>query len=208
MENRKSIHKIFSAIMILFVIACFFYLSSKITYTSYESETQAHFDVEVTDLKLALNGVDVLHTASPLDSSVLTDHITWNSSHVRTGKVAPGTSGSFSIELDPTGSQVAFMFDFEFVTDNLPEGMTITYSNIHSDREIVQTDEFVYSGILTLADIDAGAKVTIFVDFLIDYDEDVEVEDFTPEQIEGLFEINFHAIQYRGEELVPYDPEG
>ena len=206
MENRESVSKLFTIIAVFLALLCFIYLASRTTYTFYESEVDANFNAEISDISFKINGIDVIHTDPPLDSSVFDDHITWNGTHVREGKVAPGSSGTITMELDPSGTQVALMYDLEFVTDELPSNMHIDYSNVQADQLLVRTDEYVYSGILTLAQINSGTTVTVSLDFEFDYDSDVEVTSFTPEQLQGFFTINFHAIQYRGEDLEPWCP--
>ena len=96
------------------------------------------------------------------------------------------------------------LFEFEFVTDHLPQGMHIEYSDIQANHMFIQTGENTYSGIITLPQIEIGTTVNISFWFTFDYDDDVEVTSFEPEQIPGLFEINFHAYQYQGETIVPY----
>ncbi len=204
MENRIKMYKFMSIIMVLFLIACFFYLNSKSTYTLYESNIDGKYSIPTSKIHITLNDVDVFANASPLDSSVFDNHIIWDDYHVREGKVAPGAAGLVTLDLNPAGSEVALLFEFEFITDNLPQGMHIEYSDIQANHMFIQTGENTYSGIITLPQIEIGTTVNISFWFTFDYDDDVEVTSFVPEQIPGLFEINFHAYQYQGETIVPY----
>ena len=204
MERKIKMYKFFSIIMVLFLIACFFYLNSKSTYTLYESNIDGNYSVPTSKIHITLNDVDVFANASPLDSSVFDNHIIWDDYHVREGKVAPGAAGLVTLDLNPAGSEVALLFEFEFITDNLPQGMHMEYSDIQANHMFIRTGENTYSGIITLPQIEIGTTVNISFWFTFDYDDDVEVTSFVPEQIPGLFEINFHAYQYQGETIVPY----
>ena len=204
MERKIKMYKFFSIIMVLFLIACFFYLNSKSTYTLYESNIDGNYSVPTSKIHITLNDVDVFANASPLDSSVFDNHIIWDDYHVREGKVAPGAAGLVTLDLNPAGSEVALLFEFEFVTNHLPQGMHIEYSDIQANHMFIRTGENTYSGIITLPQIEIGTTVNISFWFTFDYDDDVEVTSFVPEQIPGLFEINFHAYQYQGETIVPY----
>ncbi len=48
--------------------------------------------------------------------------------NVASGKVAPGSTGSFEIEIDPTGTEVSYQYDItiDSTGSSVPDGMTIS----------------------------------------------------------------------------------
>ena len=157
---------------------------------------------EYKDL-LDLDGKE-LGTDEVIDDQIILDTITWTSTHTREGKISPGSTGYFTFELDPTGSEVAILYEIEFVDKVMDDDKIITFTNISSDHTLTRTAASTYSGIITLNDINNSDKTLITVSFEFDGDEDI-VGDAIPNQVyEDLFEVNFHAVQYQGETLTAY----
>ncbi|MBR6137808.1 MAG: hypothetical protein IKQ06_06615 [Bacilli bacterium] len=201
MKNIFS-RKTFLILMALCAIA-FLYFGAKGTYTAYESIVHGTAHTDVSQIHLLINGNE-LGSQAVIDNQIILDTITWTSTHTREGKISPGSTGYFTFELDPTGSEVAILYDIEFIDKVMDDDKIITFTNITSDRTLVRTDESTYSGIISLADIGNNQKTHITVSFEFDGDEDI-IGDAIPNQVyEDLFEVNFHAVQYQGETLTPY----
>ena len=201
MNEKKERRKII--IIIAVIILCFLYLGAKVTYTTYESFIEGRSTAKTAGIHLKINGTDVASSDS-LDNSIILDNITWTSTHTRPGKISPGSSGTIDLELDPTGSEVAVLYEFQFIDKLMDNDKLITFSNITCDHTLVQTAADTYSGILTLSDVNNGVKVNVSVDFTFDYLTDIEGITEDNQVLDDLFEIHFHALQYQGETLVPY----
>ena len=193
-------------IILYIIILCslaFLYFGAKGTYTAYESTVNANIGNHVAPIHIKINGEE-LGTDPALDNQILLDNVTWTSSHTREGKLSPGSTGSFQFEVDPTGSEVAILYQIQLIDKNVDPTKIITFTSITSDQTLVRTAVDTYSGIITLANIQANQKTHITVAFSYDDTEDVEgiVED--NQVFEDFFEINFTALQYQGETLVAY----
>ena len=199
--NSKKIIFLF----LLIVSVCFLYLGSRSTYTAYESEIQGTANSRTAGIQLKINGFDVMSGDSSLDNRILLDNTTWVSTHTREEKISPGSSGTIDLELDPTGSDVAILYEFQFVDKVIDEDKLLNFGTITSDdTSFIRTGIDTYSGILPLADVLAGNTVTVSDDFYFDYLTDIEGITEDNQTFDDLFEIHFHALQYQGETLVPY----
>lgn len=196
---KKKLFLIFLAIFGLL----FLYFGAKATYTAYESNINGKTSNQVSQIHLLINGED-LGTDAELDNRILLDNVTWTSTHTRAGKMSPGSTGNFQFELDPTGSEVAILYEMKLVDKLVDSTKLLTFNNITSDRTLVRTAIDTYSGIISLSDIENGYKTHITVDFIFDDTEDIEGITENNQVYEDFFEIHFHALQYQGETLVPY----
>lgn len=194
---KKHKRKIcFIAILLL----CFFYLGSKITYTSYESNIDGNVKSDVAKFKLLINGQDATSF-----ENVLINDIKWDSTNTREGKLSPGSCGYFELELNPIESDVALLYKFSFIDHKIDSSKIIEFNSIKSSNStIIKTAINEYSGIITLNDINNGVKPIIRIDFCNPEEGEQEpiVEDNL--NLDDFFTIDFSTYQYLGEELVEY----
>ena len=191
-------------IFLFLMIGCFYYLSSKSTYTSYETNTTGKVNTKTADIHLTINGFDVINSGGVLDNRIILENTTWESTHTREKKISPGSSGTIDLELDPAGSEVAILYEFRFVDKMIDEDKLLNFGDIVCDDTLVQTAVDTYSGIITLDDIEDEKVINLSVDFYFDYLNDIEGITEDNQVLDDLFEIHFHALQYNGETLTPY----
>ena len=201
-DIRKRANKI-RVILIVVLIGCFLYLGASLTYTAYESLVDARVKNDVAGISIKINGEDVIGSDGTLDKNVILDNTTWKSTHTREEKISPGSSGTIAMELDPTGSEVAIIYTFKFVDKQIDEDKLLTFSSITSDHTFTRTAEDEYTGIIPISEL--SEKVNISVDFFFDALTDMEAIEEDNQELDDLFEIHFHAYQYKGEEIVPYN---
>lgn len=205
MKNKK---KLFTIIFMVLIISCFLYLGARATYTSYESEIDGNVSNRVAGIHFKINGVDVVaNNDGTLDNRVILDNTTWVSTHTREEKISPGSSGTIDLELDPSGSEVAILYEFRFVDKKIDDDTLLTFGNITSTDTLIRTGVDTYTGVITLNDINQSRTVTLSADFYFDYLTDIEGITEDNQSLDDLFEIHFHAIQYRGEEIEEYEEE-
>ena len=65
------------------------------------------------------------------------------------------------------------------------------------------TGENTYTGLITLDDINNKKVIDLSLGFIFD-DEEVEGITSDDASLENFISISFHAVQYNGEEIVPY----
>ena len=168
--NKKA-----AFIFLFFAIGCFFYLSSKSTYTSYESNITGKVNANTAGIHLSINGFDVMNSGEVLDNRIILENTTWESTHTREKKISPGSSGTIDLEVDPTSSDVAILYEFRFVDKVIDEEKLLNFGTIVSDdTSFVKTGVDTYTGVFTLDDINDGKKANIHVDFYFDYLNDIE----------------------------------
>ena len=199
---KKKIN--YKKIYIIVFLVCILYLFGKITYSFYESRVNDRVEADVADFTILINGTDVSETDGVLDSGVILDNISWATDHTREDMISPGSSGVIELEMDPTQSEVAILYEFQLIDKNIDSTKLVEFESVSSDSDVIKTAADTYSGIITLADINNQVKPVINIAFNFDYEDDIEIDDDESQTLDNLFEIHFHAVQYRGEQLVPY----
>lgn len=202
---KKSKFLSFKNIYLFILLLCVAYIGSKFTFGLYESLLDTDVDGDVSDIKLKINNVNIVNNTSDISEVVVTD-ISWTGvAHTRPGKISPGATGTFNLKLDPYGSEVAILYEFTFVDKSIDPDKILTFTDIRaSNGSVIKTAANKYSGIISLADIDRGQTITLNIDF--EYVDEEDMEPFTKdsENLDDFFTINFEALQYNGETLVPY----
>lgn len=190
-------------ILFLIIGFAFLYFDSRDTFTSYESEVLGNVEGKVSQIHLTVNGVELSHEDDL--QKVLLDNLSWTSPHARDDTIAPGGEGSFPLELDPAGSEVAILFELEFIDKTIDSSKLLTFIDVSGDEGIVRTESNVYSGIISLDDISNHKVYHFNVSFLFDGTEDIDPQiDDNEWDYEDFFEIKVHVVQYQGEVLQPY----
>lgn len=203
MNSRKKKTYLFFVIL---TIGCFWYLRTKQTYTSYESALEGRVVTPVAGIQIKINEVDVVaNNNGTLDNRVILDNTTWTSTHTREEKISPGSTGYIDLHLDPSGSEIAILYEFRFVDKKIDEDKLLTFAEIaSSNSNLVKTANDTYSGIILLEDIQNQKVIDIRANFYFDYLNDLEGITEDNQVLDDLFEIHFHAVQYRGETLTEY----
>lgn len=201
MKKKKNNKKIF--LIVIFVLCSFvLYYGTKYTYTSYESAVDAKVNSKVAGINVSINGQNIVK--ENLDS-VKIDNINFTSIHTREGKVSPGSTGTFDITLDPTGSDVAFRYDFELIDKNADSDKLLTFNGFTSNNaNLIKTASNTYTGIVTLDDINNNKVINIIASFSFNDDDTTAISEDNG-NLDDFFEIRFHAIQYNGEEITTYN---
>ena len=198
MSKKRKLFLVIVLILCSFVL----YYGSKYTYTSYESSVDAEVNSKVAGINVSINGQNIVK--KNLDSVKL-DNITLTSTHTREGKISPGSTGTFAITLDPTGSEVAFRYDFELIDKSTDNSKLLTFDGFTSDNgNLIKTASNTYTGIITLDDINSNKVINITGSFTFN-DDDIPAITEDNGNLDDFFEIKFHAIQYNGEEIIPYN---
>lgn len=172
--NRKSKTK--RVILVVVMLVCLIALIGG-TYSRYTSTGSANVTAKIAKWKVKLGTQDISTESKTINVDFNYD----TNEYVKTGKIAPGSSGYFEVELDPTGSEVAidylFTIDKTNIANSLITGSTskievtgATYSIVGS--EVSGTADVVNGNTVTftepLADVLAGRKATVRV--LINWD--------------------------------------
>ena len=189
MKSSKLKIIIFSFIVI--ICFAFLYYNSISSYSSYESLIDGSVASKVSGIKLNINGQDIILNS---ENGVILDNIILNSSsHTRPGTISPGANGNISFTLDPSESGVAILYDFTIIDKQNDANKLLTCTGFKSSN----------GNLITLDDINNKKVIDISFGFIFD-DEEVEGITSDDASLENFISISFHAVQYNGEEIVPY----
>lgn len=183
------------------------YMFSCKTYTLLESGVGSVTELDIATWNITVNEKNITTT---LDNKITLDDITWDTSHTKDGKIAPGSVGTLDVAIDPNDTEVAVRFDLTVKDHQTDEDIVLTVTKFLMKEEnttLTRTDEHTYTGIFTLDQIEAEEKKTIQFEFSWINDESNNERDSEIGMglTEGNFiEIHLVATQYLGEEIVPY----
>ena len=101
--------QIIHSIILVSIIAILTIWITVYTYSLYESVAVSPATSNIAKWNIKVNNSMVTGLSSN-ESEINIGSIDWQSNgHVRPGKAAPGSIGSFEIEIDPTDTQVSYM---------------------------------------------------------------------------------------------------
>ena len=195
-----------SRLWILFIIA--FCLTAYIiidTFALFESNLNESTSVPIGKWSIKLNNNDITNGTTvefPIENFTTNEN-----NHTTTGYFGPGSSGYFDVVLDPGDTDVSIRYDITLdIAEDLPGN--ISYFLSVDGNAMTRTDEFTYSGVLDIADIDNGVTPTLRINIVWNdigsYNEsDTNLGIVYNNNI--TIPVRVHVIQYLGEQIIPYD---
>lgn len=201
MKNKRNC--IQCVIVVFCIILCFLYLKSKVTYSSYESVVDGNIDSSIASWNIKIDNESI--TTLDMNKSVGINDIKWDTTNVREGKVAPGSSGVMNINIDASETDVAVKYEMEIIDKTVDNTKFFTVTDIFStNTNLIKTGLNKYVGILSIDDIENGIKPNIQIDMEWKTTEEIVYKDENSDDLESFIVINFVASQYNGEEIIPY----
>ena len=182
------------------------------TYSLFETDRDAVIFSPIAKWNIMVNDSFVTSDTTQ-ENSFRLGGVDWSSgNHVREGKAAPGSVGTFEINIDPTDTEVSFLYEITIDTSEfLNEEFYISGVRELNGEEFVRTGESTYVGIAKLSDNQAGKVYHIEIDISWrnndnNNDRDYELGVRAEEEIAIPVALKF--VQYTGNEvLVPYVEE-
>ena len=182
------------------------------TYSLFETDRDAVIFSPIAKWNIMVN--DSYVTSNTIqENSFRLGGVDWNSGgHVREGKAAPGSVGTFEINIDPTDTEVSFLYEITLDTSHfLNDEFYISGVRELNNEEFIRTGESTYVGIAKLNDNQNGRIYHVEIDISWrnndnnndkDYDLGVRAEE------EIAIPVSLRFVQYTGNEvLVPYVEE-
>ncbi len=194
-------NKIKKIIIVCTLLICFIFLITRVTYSSYESNTAGSVNGNIAGWNIKVNDVIV---SNEVDKEVDIDDVVWNATHTRSGKLAPGSTGTFNIKLDFSGTEVAVRFDIEVIDKRIDPDKILSLTGIDTaDVTLTQTGVSTYTGVVDVDDIDTTI-VNIALD--LSWINNDSVNDPIDTQFDNsqFLDVNFKATQYGGEAITAY----
>lgn len=143
--------------MVLIAVTLIAALAISMAYSKYFSKISGTGTATVAKWSFKVNG-----EAENLGTITL-GNTTAQNSKVADGKVAPGTSGSFNVALDATGTEVAldYTIKFENVNGNIPTNLKF-YEDASYQTEIADITSQGLTGSMGVNDSEKTKTVTIY----------------------------------------------
>ena len=207
--KKQIIQALFIVVIIIIVtVSLTFY-----TYSLFESDAVSPATSDLAKWNIKVNNSMITGLPSGQNQMNI-GNITWNSGgHVRAGKAAPGSVGYFEIEIDPTDTQVSFIYELELDMSNIDNEEFEIQSVIETNNNtIVRTGEYTYAGIMSLSAITNEEIHNIRVNIIWNNNEQNNESDYElgiRAEMEVYIPVTIRLTQYHGTEvLTPYQEEG
>ena len=176
--NRQSKTK--RGIILAVMMVCIIALIAG-TYARYTSSGTANATVTLAKWHVKLNGTDISSTSHSENVTLTFD----NNVNVADGRLAPGRTATFQIELDPAGSEVAIDYAFDVDTTEIASGLEtgstsqIKISNVKytigtgsEQTATIDSSTGLYTIAQGLASVTSDEKVVVIVTVAWDNDND------------------------------------
>lgn len=119
------------AVLVLLLTVCFG------SYAIYRSSATGTGSLKAAAWSVKVNGTNISSASFDFDF----DDITWTTKTGYNNTIAPGSTGTITIPVDATGSEVDVVLTAEIVNASLPTGMTVTVSGGGSQTIAYSTTE-------------------------------------------------------------------
>ena len=182
------------------------------TYSLFETDRDAVISSPIAKWNIMVND-SFITSDTTQENFFRLGSVQWNSGgHVREGKAAPGSVGTFEINIDPTNTEVSFLYEITIDTsDFLNEEFYISGVRELNSEEFVRTGEATYVGVARLSDIQNGKIYHVEIDISWNNNDSNNDKDYQlgiSAEEEVTIPVSLRFIQYTGEEvLVPYVEE-
>ena len=174
------------------------------TYSWFESSIIDSADIPLAGWKIKVGDTYLTSLTSEDEEFDLTS-INWsNANHVRKGKGAPGSSGSFDVIIDPLTTDTSFLYNIEIDTGILNQsGLKITSIKEINGHEFSNSNENTYQGIAHLKEIKNKEKYDIKIELVWEDNEENNSADYelgSRANTKINLPIHINIYQYNSEE--------
>ena len=148
MKNR--LHIILWLLVIVFMLITYAVFYN--TLALFETDSTGTVNTDVGKWVIKVNNETITNGTN---ESIIIDNFIYESNpKVEAGYIAPGTSAYFDLVIDATDCDVAVLYslDLNFDETNYDDNITFSVEELNGP-EVVRTDEYVYSGIISLDSI-------------------------------------------------------
>ena len=165
---KKRVLSVLCVISIIITIStiCF-------TYSKYADEATGVVESNVARWNIKLNNTDI--TDGSVYNFVINNIAISGNQNVASGKIAPGLTGYFDINIDPSDTDVSVKYEITIDPENF-EDSNIHVSDVYEvgNNTLIRTGEYSYTGVILLADVQNNVQNTVRIE--IEWDS-ISVED-------------------------------
>lgn len=176
-------------------------------YAIFQSDVEANVKFKNGVWNIEVNGTKI---STGIQKDFVIDKIDIEEDeHTMPGKISPGLSGKFKIAINPENTNVSMRYDITLNQEELKNG-SITIKSVEetaNGAKLIKTGENIYTGIITLEDIQKG--VAHEIEMRVEWNDDeqnnkIDTKLGTNKEVRQFqIPVTFRAIQYSGEEIVP-----
>ena len=204
----KKVFKILTLVMLIFTI---FKISN--TFAKYYSEaTSDNLSQGVAQWVIKINELDIYSASGATVEFPVSNFGNFTNSNAVPNKIAPSSEGYADIIIDPAGTDVAIKYDIELDLTGVSNlAVSARLEMASGENTLIKTGENKYSGIISLADAQAGVTKSIRCYITWNNDETKNAEDTllgtnaaTESGVDFHIEANATFTQYLGEAIVEY----
>ena len=173
------------------------------TYGLFESNINMNADSKLATWNILINDTNI----GKSETFTIDNFISEEDSTVASGKIAPGTSGYFNINIDPSNTQVSIRYDLTFDFSKLDNLFTITKVEEKNGYNLIKTGPNTYSNVITLNEIKENKTNNIRVHIKWNNNEennDKDTEIGLTENNTLNIPVSITVLQYSGEKIEPY----
>lgn len=187
---------------IFFLLACTSLLicigSTIYTYAKYNSQSNHDIGTNIKKWKIKVNNKEIKNNA---ELNELINVTFENNEHTAENKMAPGSNGSFEIELDYSNVEVSFEYEISIKDVTIPD---IAITKVEVDNELIpSTNDYKISNKVNLNDNTNTSKVKTIKVYLSWKDDENSTMDNTEDTNITInnnsidFDINIRFTQIR-----------
>ena len=148
-KNKGAVVVLALALIVAIILSMYAYSKYTSTLTGNGTATVAKWSFKVNGQTQTIPDIDLATTMK-------------ENNNVVEGKLAPGTEGSFDLNLDATGSEVAIDYNIKLVVTEKPTNLRF-YTDSSYTKEIASTDGVMnVSGVMSLEEIKTIQTKTIY----------------------------------------------
>lgn len=192
-----------------FVVVGLLLIIMFMSYSLFESIIAVSVDSDIAKWNIKVNN-EMITNGSSVNNTFDIGSISWqNGGHVISGKAAPGSVGSFAIEVDPVDTQVSFTYQIEFDLTSLHNDKFVI-SNVReiNGHDFIRVAENTYVGIARLSEINNGDLYEVDIDISWINDDNNNDNDYQigiNGDVGVYIPVNIDVNQYFGTEVfTPY----
>ena len=176
-------------------------------YAIFYSEVTGNVEMKNGKWVIEINGTEI---SKGVQKDFVIDQINIDQSeHVKEGKLAPGLSGNFEIQINPKNTDVSVKYEISLNEENLKNSSLKikSISETEYNNELIRTEKNTYTAIIPLEKIKQGVTNLIKVEVEWENQEENNEEDTKDgSKYQSVLEIpiSVRVSQYLGEEILPY----
>ena len=161
------------------LIAVILFIALYYTYSLFETNKEITVSSDIAKWNVKVNNTMVTGGGTTAATFNL-GSINWSSGgHVRSGKAAPGSTGNFTIEIDPTNTDVSFTYELTIDTSSLEnDEFIISRVRETNGNEFIRTSENTYVGIARLNNNKNGRKYNVEINITWNNNEENNESDY------------------------------